>query len=388
MGPLLTIEKLVHGGLGLARTDHGVVFVADVAPGEKVRVVGDGAIGGQPCARPVKIVEPASCRRAPACEHFGTCGGCDWLHISYDAQLSIKRGIFVECLERIGKIKLNDECEVFSSPEFEYRQRCQFKIEQRNTCAGFYKRKSQCVVNISRCPLLAPQLNSVLQALPRCIASLPPGTLQIKVIAGADGSIASSPVLQGISLGTATLRIGAYSFMVSGDSFFQGNRFVSEKLGTWPLDLLEGGHCVDLYGGVGFFSILLGKRFKHGVLVDNIKAQVELARLNFENNGISHFSVRAQSVEDFLFCAARTPTPVDCMIIDPPRTGMSPRVRNALQKVLPRTILSVSCDPSTHARDIGFFVNTCGYTIVKTAMVDLYPNTHHIETAVVLKRRV
>jgi 23S rRNA (uracil1939-C5)-methyltransferase len=175
--------------------------------------------------------------------------------------------------------------------------------------------------------------------------------------------------------------------MVSGDSFFQGNRFVSEKLGTWPLDLLEGDQCVDLYGGVGFFSILLGKRFRRGVLVDNIKAQVELARLNFENNGIGHFSVRAQSVEDFLFCSARSRTPVDCIVIDPPRAGISPRVRDALKKILPRTVLSVSCDPSTHARDIGFFVNMCGYSIVKAALFDLYPNTHHIETAVVLKKR-
>ena len=253
MEPIVTIEKLVHGGLGLARTDRGVVLVSDVAPGEKVRVIPDGARGGQPCARPVEIVEPAACRRAPPCEHFGTCGGCDWLHITYDAQLSIKGGIFVECLERIGKIRLNDACEVFPSPEFGYRQRCQFKIGRLPAKAGFYKRKSRTVVSIARCPLLVLPLNVVLEALPRLVGQLPSDTHQVRAIAGTDGTIASSPVLRNVTVDTTVLRTGNHSFTVSGDSFFQGNRHVSEKLGTWPLDVLDGGYCVDLYGGVGFF---------------------------------------------------------------------------------------------------------------------------------------
>jgi 23S rRNA (uracil1939-C5)-methyltransferase len=386
MESVLTIEKLVHGGLGLARTNQGIVFVPDVAPGEKVRAIPDRVTGGQTCARAVEIVEPAACRRTPPCEHFGTCGGCDWLHIIYDAQLSIKQGIFIECLERIGKIKPDHACEVFSSPEFEYRQRCQFKIEQRPANAGFYKRKSQTVVNITRCPLLVPQLNAVLEALPRLVGTLPPDTAQIMAIAGSDGSVASSPVLRNVTAHTTMLRAGKNSFMVTGESFFQGNKYLLEKLGQWPLDVLEGDYCVDLYGGVGFLSILLGKRFTRGVLIDNINAQVKLARLNFENNDMGHFSAQAQSVEDFLFCASRTPEPIDCLIMDPSRTGLSKKAREALQKLLPRTILSVSCNPSTQARDIGFFVNSCGYSIVKTALFDLYPNTHHIETAMVLKK--
>ncbi len=387
MNLLLTIEKLVHGGLGLARTDRGVVLVSDVAPGEKVRVIPDGARGGQPCARPVEIVEPAACRRSPPCEHFGTCGGCDWLHISYDAQLSIKRGVFVECLERIGKIKLNDACEVFPSPEFEYRQRCQFKIGRLPATAGFYKRKSQTVVSIARCPLLVLPLNVVLEALPRLVGQLPSDTLQVRAIAGSDGTVASSPVLRNVTADTTVLRAGNHSFTVSGDSFFQGNRHISEKLGTWPLDVLEGDYCVDLYGGVGFFSVALGKRFARVTLVDNINAQVQLARFNFRNNGMDRFSALSQSVEDFLFRMARSPEPVDCLVVDPPRTGLSQKVRDGIQKLGPRTILSVSCDPSTQARDVGHFVNKCGYTIVKAALFDLYPNTHHIETAMVLKKQ-
>lgn len=386
MEPVLTIEKLVHGGMGLARTDRGVVLVSDVAPGEKVRAIPDGTAGGQPCARPIEIVEPAACRRKPACEHFGTCGGCDWLHIAYEAQLSIKQGIFIECLERIGKLSVEHECEVFPSPEFEYRQRCQFKIEHRPPRAGFYKRKSQSVVSTACCPLLVPQLNTLLEALQSLVGALPPDAEQIKAIAGSNGAVASSPLLKNLTAGSAILRLGGHSFIVTGDSFFQGNRFLSEKLGQWPLDALEGDYCADLFGGVGFFSIFLGKRFTRGILIDNITAQVKLARMNLRNNGVNHFSALAQSVEDFLFCATRSPEPIDCVIADPPRTGLSKKAREALQKLSPRMIFSVSCNPSTHARDLGFFINTCGYRMVKIALFDLYPNTHHIETAVVLKK--
>ena len=385
MEQIVTIEKLVHGGMGLARTDEGVVFVSDVAPGEIVGIVPEKAIGGQACARPVAIVEPAACRRAPPCEYFGTCGGCDWLHLSYGDQLSIKRDIFIESLRRIGKIDLTVDCEMLDSPEFEYRQRCQFKIDLGSARAGFYKRKSREVVSISRCPLLMPELNSLLKALPRSIGSLSRDASQIRAIVGSDGHAASSPQLQNLTGHGAIIRVGPHSFMVSGESFFQGNRYLSEKLGAWPLDVLEGDLCVDLYGGVGFFSVFLGKRFSRGTLVDDVLAQVKLARLNLENNGLSHFSAVAESAENFLSKTAQSP-PIDCLIIDPPRAGMSPKVREGVARVLPRTILSVSCNPATHARDLGFLVTKCCYTIVTVALFDLYPNTHHIETAVVLRR--
>jgi 23S rRNA (uracil1939-C5)-methyltransferase len=93
----------------------------------------------------------------------------------------------------------------------------------------------------------------------------------------------------------------------------------------------------------------------------------------------------AKSAEDFLSKTAQPP-PIDCLIIDPPRAGMSPKVREEIATILPRTILSVSCNPATHVRDLGFLVTICGYTIVKAALFDLYPNTHHIETAVVLRK--
>ena len=172
MDLLLTIEKLVHGGLGLARTDRGVVFVSDVAPGEKVRAIPDGAIGGQPIAKPVEIVEPAACRRTPGCEHFGTCGGCDWLHISYDAQLSIKRGIFIECLERIGKIKLMTRARFFPRLNSNTGNGANLKSGAARN-GGVLQKKKPDGRGHSRCPLVSP-LNVVLEALPRLSASYRP----------------------------------------------------------------------------------------------------------------------------------------------------------------------------------------------------------------------
>lgn len=382
---IVFIEKLVFGGLGLARTDRGVVFVSDVLPGEKVNVVVDGTAGGQMHAFPAQIVEASPLRRKPPCAYYGACGGCDLLHCSYELQLSSKKEMVSECLARIGKIRELPDMEMIASPEFGYRQRAQFKVDGGRKSVGLYKRKSREVVAIPHCPLLRPALNTLLARSEEMIALLPGGVDQIKLIEGRHGSVASSPVLPGLCSATTIVSVGSFDFQVSGDSFFQGNSYLCEKLGAWARPSVQGDCFADVYGGVGFFSAFLHDLFSSGVIVDDVEQQVDLARRNLKDNGITNVTSQVDTAERFLvgpFSRA-----IDCLIVDPPRQGLSAGAREGILRRGPATILYVSCNPSTQARDLGVLLESGGYFVDRMALFDLYPNTHHVETAALLRKR-
>jgi 23S rRNA (uracil1939-C5)-methyltransferase len=216
---------------------------------------------------------------------------------------------------------------------------------------------------------------------------LPFDCREIKCIEGGTTGIASSPVLDGHTSCLVEIRVGNHSFTVSGDQFFQSNAFLCENLEAWGKEVLRcDDYFVDLYGGVGLLAVLFAERFRKGTVVDSVGSQAEAARKNLANNGISHIHARRISAEDFLLECSRTGTPIDCLILDPPRPGLTNHVRDGIVNCLPSTILYVSCNPSTQARDIGFFIRSAGYAIEKMALFDFYPNTHHIETVVALKR--
>jgi tRNA/tmRNA/rRNA uracil-C5-methylase (TrmA/RlmC/RlmD family) len=206
----------------------------------------------------------------------------------------------------------------------------------------------------------------------------------IMVIAGDDGAIASSPLIPGKTSKNVTITVGSNRFVVEGDGFFQSNRPLLERFGTWAGEFLQGDRCVDLYGGSGFFSVLLAHRFKSGLLVESVGGQAAAARENFRRNGIAHFDAHEGLAEDLVVLVKKES--IDCLIVDPPRTGLSDKVRAAIAVTKPRTILYVSCNPSTQARDAGFLITKAGFVIERTALFDLYPNTHHIESIMLLRR--
>jgi tRNA/tmRNA/rRNA uracil-C5-methylase (TrmA/RlmC/RlmD family) len=249
---------------------------------------------------------------------------------------------------------------------------------------GFYKQKSHDVVAINACPLLTTPLNKLLEDIRTTPWGIREDIDQIKVIAGDSDSIATEPLLR-MAVPTTTITIGNAVFIVRGDSFFQNNIYLSEVLGTWAHNKVSGDTCVDLYGGLGFFSILLGKSFSSGILIESVASQIRLAQQNFTDNGLSHFTTKAQMVEDFLEAARIQKRSIDCCIVDPPRSGLSPAARKNLAYVKPKYILYISCNPSTQARDAGFLVNTGKYRMTHCAVFDLYPNTSHLETAVILQ---
>ncbi len=372
-----TIEKMIFGGLGLSRTPEGVLFISDVVPGETVEYRIEGKQEGIPLAKPVKIIEPSKDRRNPDCPYFNECGGCDWLYIDYQRQVEIKKEIFIDCLKRIGKIREIPVINIFSSPEKSYRMRAQLKVDNQNY--GFYKKKTNEVIRITHCPLLTEPCNSVLDTLNRTLHQV--NGKSVKVIAG-DILVASDPEIKEITQTQTEITVGNCKFLVYGDSFFQSNAFLTETMGNWASPMTNGGTCVDLYGGVGFFSVMLGKQFVKGYMIESVKSQVEVAKLNLSKNNISHFKAICSDAEHIRSTVNGN---VDFLIIDPPRLGLTKIVRKSIISIGPSKILYVSCNPSTQARDVNVFV-TAGYRITKAALFDCYPNTHHIETALILEK--
>jgi 23S rRNA (uracil1939-C5)-methyltransferase len=377
----VTIEKLIYGGMGLARTESGVLFVSDVLPGEVVNCLIDDKVQGVPTARPVDILQLSPDRRQPECPYFGECGGCDWLHINYDTQIQIKEQIFIECLNRIGKIKSLPLIEIFRSPEKGYRIRAQLKIDAQGKC-GFFRKKSNEIVHLTECPLLAEPCNEIIRQVNSNRFSINTDTL--KLIAGND-KVASDPVIDALTVNAVDMVVGEFTFKLFGDSFFQSNRFLIESMGRWASPYVKGGYCVDLYGGTGLFSVMLGKQFSKGLLIEAVRSLVKLADENLINNNCSHFRAVCADAEQFDRFIEQKP---DLLIIDPPRVGLTKKALNSIIAIEPSEILYVSCDPSTQARDVGVLVNNAGYTITHAALFDCYPNTYHIETALLLKKAV
>ncbi len=396
MEKVVTVEKIVHGGHGLSRTTEGVVFVSGALPGETVRAELDFAKGGQPHASCVDVLIPSPSRREPACPLAGTCGGCDWLHLTYDAQLVLKKDIFIDCLTRIGKLRRLPEIVTHASPEYGYRRRVQIKLDQAHRVAGFFKKRSTDVVPVTRCPLLTDPLNALLGSLNSCPKNIPAGLAQLRAISGSEnvplmhnedcGAVASAPVLTGITAKICMIEVEDRRFMVHGGDFFQSNANLCGKLGLCALEWVKGRTFWDLYGGTGFFSAFVAPRFKSGVMIDNDQSHVNAAIANLAANGITDVLPTTMSTIEFLRNSVRREKSADCVILDPPRHGLEKIERQTLGKIGPPKILSVSCDPATQARDAGFFVSSCGYSIQKASLFDFYPQTHHMETMLLLSR--
>jgi tRNA/tmRNA/rRNA uracil-C5-methylase (TrmA/RlmC/RlmD family) len=249
---------------------------------------------------------------------------------------------------------------------------------------GFYRRKSNDVVRVDSCPLLVPALDRLLREQERLRKAIPQGTEQIKAIAGSNGAVASCPVLAPLAEKRTVIMLGGKKFVLRGDGFFQGNALLTESLACWAKPWVQGEFFVDMYGGVGLFALSLAEKFARGMLIEESRSLVKQAQANFRQNAIAHVKAQAVSAEGYFRSNTRDRAPIDLLVVDPPRPGLTRQVREGIARMRPRQILYVSCNPATQARDVGYWVNRCDYTISRAALFDLYPQTHHLESALLL----
>lgn len=390
----MTVEKLVYGGDGLARLDGRVVLAPFVLPGERVRLRAEQEKPGLVKASTEAVLDPSTGRVPAPCPYFGRCGGCHYQHAAYELQLTAKRQILVEELRRLGKIEPPEDVTVVSGEPWGYRNRAQVHIE--NGRIGYREARSHRLCAIERCPIASPKVNEVLAALaamlrdprwPRFVRGLEIFTDEHQVqltVTGTERPVARrffewcGETIPGMVEGALDYE---QRFRVSRNSFFQVNRFLPDRLVETALDATGGETALDLYAGVGLFTLALARRFAKVTAVESGSAAVRDLEFNAARAGLSNVTAAASAAERFLESLETAP---DCVLLDPPRAGLGKIVVRRLCELKPRTLAVVSCDPATLARDLAGLVAS-GYRIDRIALVDLFPQTYHLESVVRLR---
>jgi 23S rRNA (uracil1939-C5)-methyltransferase len=440
---IVTIEKLIYGGEGLAHHEGSTVFVPFVLPGEQADAVPVEQKKKFVRARLNKVVTASPERVLPPCPHFGTCGGCDYQHSPYDSQLKYKTEILRETLRRLGRIDWPGEITAHASPPWAYRNRAQWKVRPlKNASAdngdtpndrsdstspkseqkleiGYFRANSTALCAVEDCSIVSPLLLKTLLSLRDALAAgVFPRTLrEVEAFSSSNDSkllltatfagfpsraaelaekirgiapeleslLFFDPARERMELfgpGFLEYEAGGMKYRVGHFSFFQVNRFLVDDLAREVSEPEEAGRlALDLFSGVGLFSVPLSRRFDRVVAVESNPAATRDLEANVRSGG--SIEVRTADVERFLERYKEKP---DLVVLDPPRAGLEPGVIKRLARIAPARITYVSCDPPTLSRDLAGFRES-GYDISQMHLFDLFPQTFHMEAVVRLKRR-
>lgn len=385
----VTVEKLVYGGDGLARAEGRVVLTPFVLPGEQVRVQPEREKPGLVRARPVEVLAAAPDRVTPKCPYFMRCGGCHYQHASYEAQLAAKRAILTEELWRQAKIKWEQPIAVVAGEPWGYRNRAQLHMEGGKL--GYREARSRKLCAVDACPIGSPKINQLIPVLakmlrdsrwPKFVRSVELFTDETNVqlnVTETDQPVARrffdwcAETVPGLVPGALDY---CGQFRVSGNSFFQVNRFLLDALVDAALDGVEGESALDLYAGVGLFSLPMARRFRTVTAVEAGAGAVHDLRYNAERAGVTNLRAEQQMAEKYLESLEMAP---DFVVLDPPRVGLGPAMVTQLNRLCPRIVTVVACDPVTLSRDLAGLTGG-GYRLERLTLVDLFPQTFHLET--------
>jgi 23S rRNA (uracil1939-C5)-methyltransferase len=424
----LHIEKLIYGGSGLARHDGKAIFVPFTLPGESVEANITDDRGSYANAELLSVLETSPERTAPLCPHFGNCGGCHYQHVAYPRQLEIKSQILRESLER-ARISDIPAISTLSAEPFGYRNRIRLHIDRDSSQLAYKRRASNQNLIVTTCPIAAPLLQSALQSLQSAASTLQlakhfteielfTNAAQDSVLISLVTSGAPRPAIQAIQslwpqlqslvpqlIGSAlfsvdkprqpgtlltqhgqpalTYTAAGRDYRVSFGAFFQVNRFLIDPLVNHVTEntaqAATGTTAWDLYAGVGLFSAALAPRFRQIIAVESAPGSVHDLRHNLRG---TQSRVVASTTLDFLHRATKGSTP-DLVVVDPPRAGLGSEVTNLLAAARPAHITYVSCDPATLSRDLKSLLDS-GYHLSSMRMVDLFPQTFHLESVATL----
>ncbi len=382
----VSIEKIVPNGFGLAFAENLTVFVSLAAKGDRLRVKIIQLKGKTAFAEIAEIIESLTHRVEPNCVYFGKCGGCDFQQMNYEAQLEAKISILRDCLSRIGKINYEKEIEIIGSPrDYEYRARAAWHVDTRRKKIGYFQRNSHNIIDVETCPILTPELQNLLTELRETVEweSFWAEIVEIEAAnSGENISIYSNEIVEPTE--EISFQTNGNTYFYGANIFFQGNPFLIESLIKTATKDAKGENALDLYCGVGLFILPLAKNFGKVTGVEGYERAVDFARKNIENARIENADVFCENVGDWLAENADDLQEIDFVLLDPPRAGTEKETIENLVKIKPREISYVSCEPSTLARDLRILSES--YSIESITALDMFPQTHHVETVVRLKR--
>jgi 23S rRNA (uracil1939-C5)-methyltransferase len=382
----LEVERILPGGMGMAHAAGKTVFVSLAAPGDRVRVRIDRQQGDLLFASIEEIITPSPFRVEPPCPYFGRCGGCDFQQLTYEAQLAAKAGIIRDCLHRIARLENVPEIVVTPSPrDWRYRMRATWQIDREQQRVGYYERGSRRVCDVAECAVLLPELQRTLERVRATEWAAFPFELQhLDAVVGENG-VSLSPPFAEFETNELSLTARGEVYSYNADAFFQINPSLLGSLIDAALAGASGETVLDLYCGVGLFTLPLARYFKNVIAVESNTTAVRYARRNLQSASLTNARVITASVADWFRHQSFAVGPVDFVLLDPPRAGAESAVIKGIVALQPAEISYVSCDPATLARDLKKLL-AGGYVISSISAFDLFPQTHHVETVVRLLR--
>ena len=424
----IRIEKMIYGGDGLARLPADAsgrsktVFVPFVIAGEKVSAQMVEEKAGYGRAQAGHILTPSPLRTEAGCPYFYRCGGCHYQHIGYEGQLQAKSQILRETLQRAARIDWPGEIQTHASPPWNYRNRTRMHVRAKDFAIGYFRMQSRELLPVEACPISSPLINRAIQAIWKLgrAGKVPAAVQEIEFFANAgDGALllevycsfadaseeamrdfaaamqAELPELAGaIAFATGSSlfpwdspswTFGATSleyktrhgnYRVQRGSFFQTNRHLVETLVDLVVEGRSGRMAYDLYAGAGLFAAPLARSFERVIAVESSPPSAEDLAHNVPANVDAVF----HTVEEFLRRPPETGKP-ELVVVDPPRAGLEPKSLRGLVRLAAPLLTYVSCDPATLSRDLRVLIES-GYKVQAIHLVDLFPQTFHLESVV------
>lgn len=376
------IERILPGGYGLAHAEGKTVFVSLSAPGDRLRVRVERQQGNVLFASIEEILIASPVRVTPPCPYFGVCGGCDFQQLAYENQLAAKAEIIRDCLHRIARLEVMPEIVVTPSPrDWRYRMRAMWQIDQDEQRVGYYERGSRRVCDVADCAVLMPELQATLERV-RSTGwhEFPPGLKHLDVVAGENG-VSLAPPFAEFETRELELTIAGELYQYNADAFFQVNPALLEPLIEFALGDVAGDVAIDLYSGVGLFTLPLARRFKGVFAIEANPIAARFAERNLDRARLENVRVVNAGVAEWF--RGRT-FQADYLLLDPPRAGAESSVIKGILDFAPTRVTYVSCDPATLARDLKKLI-AGRYAIEALLAFDLFPQTHHVETVVRLR---
>lgn len=421
------VAGLTHEGEGVV---HGgkTVFVAGALPGERIRLRRTRRHRQHDDGELLEVLQPSPARVLPSCAHFGVCGGCVLQHLSPAAQLAAKEQELRETLSRVARLTPARWLPPLAGPQWGYRRRARlgakFVHRKDSVVVGFRERAAPYVAQLRSCPVLAPPAGELIAPLAALLTglSIREQVPQIEVAVADNATALVLRVLrapsaedaarlaafaaahhvrlylqpagldsvQELAPGAAPLHYRVARFDVelqfAPTDFIQVNGAVNAALVEQAVQLLEPSPAavvLDLYCGLGNFSLPLARRAAHVVGIEGDAALLERARGNAQRNGIAnvefHHADLATSPEALPWMRRR----YTHVLLDPPRTGAR-EVLAALARLAPQRLLYISCHPGSLARDLGVLVHEHGLTLAAAGVVDMFPHTAHVESLALL----
>jgi len=424
------IESLSHDGRGVAHVDDKTVFVDGALPGEMVLLRYRRRRRSFDEAQVETVLEPSAERRTPECPHYGLCGGCNLQHLAPRAQIEAKQQVLLDNLRRLGGVAPDTVLEPLTGPVWGYRRKARLGVKyvrkKGRVLVGFRERHSSLVAELGRCEVLHPSVGARIRDLAALIEGLEAREriAQIEVAvadqvtalvlrnldplsdsdrervrafgrehglqmwlqpAGPDSAHPLEPDAPPLSY---RLQEQDVVLRFRPTDFTQVNAAINGAMVARALELLQPGgrRVLDLFCGLGNFTLPLARHAAEVVGVEGERGLIERARENAAANGIANVEFHVCDLTGPLEQEPWARAGFERVLLDPPRSGAL-ETMPMLARIAPERIVYVSCHPATLARDLGVLVGQHGYRLASAGVMDMFPHTAHVESIALLVRR-